>query len=83
MPPPERLRARDQRQGFVLRTRAQTTLLDDCVPQSARNALWDALDRPTRISVRTTHAGAFLGLTFLRGNHMRHRIVEFLERVLP
>ncbi len=57
--------------------------LDDCVPRSARDALWDALDRPTRISVRTTHAGAFLGLTFLRGNHMRHRIVEFLEQALP
>ena len=57
--------------------------LDDCVPRSARDALWDALDRPARVSVRTTHAGAFLGLTFLRGNHMRHRIVEFLERVLP
>lgn len=56
---------------------------DDCVPRSARDALWDALDRPARIRVRTTHAGAFLGLTFLRGNHMRHRIVEFLERALP
>jgi dienelactone hydrolase len=57
--------------------------LDDCMPRSARDALWEALDRPTRVTVRTTHAGAFLGLTFLGGNHMRHRIVEFMKQALP
>jgi hypothetical protein len=45
----------------------------DCVPATARDALWTATGRPTRITVPTTHAGAFLGLTFLRRNHMRHR----------
>ena len=57
--------------------------LDDCVPRTARDALWETMGRPARVSMRTTHAGAFLGLTFLRGNHMRHRVVEFLEHALP
>ena len=57
--------------------------LDDCMPASARDALWSAMGRPTRITVPTTHAGAFLGLTFLRRNHMRHRIVDFLNSALP
>jgi Double zinc ribbon len=56
---------------------------DDCVPATARDALWTATGRPTRITVPATHAGAFLGLTFLRRNHMRHRIVEFLIHALP
>jgi len=55
---------------------------DDCVPRSAREALWDVIGRPTRVSVRSSHAGAFLGMTFLGGNHVRHRIVEFLGQTL-
>lgn len=57
--------------------------LDDCMPSTARDALWRALGYPLRITVPSTHAGAFLGLTFLRRNYMRRRIVEFLGHVLP
>jgi dienelactone hydrolase len=55
---------------------------DDCIPGTAREALWEATGRPTRVVVNATHAGAFLGMTFLGGNHIRHRIVEFLDRAL-
>ena len=55
---------------------------DDCVPSSARNALWDVTGRPTRVTVRSTHSGAFFGMTFLGGNHLRHRIMAFFEEAL-
>lgn len=55
---------------------------DDCIPQTARDALWQVTGRPARVSVLSTHAGSFLGMTFLGGNHVRHRILEFLGRAL-
>jgi dienelactone hydrolase len=55
---------------------------DDCVPRSARDALWQVTGAPTRVSVLSTHAGSFLGMTFLGGNHLRHRILDFLGRAL-
>ncbi|HSE94338.1 MAG TPA: hypothetical protein VLD61_00510 [Methylomirabilota bacterium] len=55
---------------------------DDCIPDSARAALWDALGRPARISVVSTHAGAFLGMTFLGGNHIRRTVAQFFARRL-
>ncbi|HEY7139438.1 MAG TPA: hypothetical protein VIE44_05040 [Methylomirabilota bacterium] len=55
---------------------------DDCVPESARDLLWQTAGRPTRVIVRSTHAGSFLGMTFLGGNHIRHRILQFLTEVL-
>jgi hypothetical protein len=55
---------------------------DDCIPQSARDALWQALGRPERISLRASHAGSFLAMTFLGGNHIRKSITRFLARTL-
>lgn len=55
---------------------------DDCIPQSARDALWRALGRPERITVRASHAGSFLAMTFLGGNHIRKSIARFLARTL-
>jgi dienelactone hydrolase len=55
---------------------------DDCVPPAARDALWDATGRPARVRVLSTHAGSFLAMTFLGGNHIRHRILDFFGRTL-
>jgi dienelactone hydrolase len=55
---------------------------DDCVSQTAREALWNAIGRPDRVTIRSTHAGSFLAMTFLGGNHIRHRIIEFLGQAL-
>ncbi len=55
---------------------------DDCIPPTARDALWNATGRPARVTVFSTHAGSFLAMTFLGGNHIRHRIVEFLGQAL-
>jgi dienelactone hydrolase len=55
---------------------------DDCVPRTAREALWEVTGRPARVSVRSSHAGSFLAMTFLGGNHIRHRIAEFFNETL-
>lgn len=55
---------------------------DDCIPDVAREALWNTLGRPARISVLSTHAGSFLGMTFLGGNHIRRTVTEFFARRL-
>jgi dienelactone hydrolase len=55
---------------------------DDCIPPAARDALWNATGRPARVSIQSTHAGSFLAMTFLGGNHIRHRIVEFFTQAL-
>jgi dienelactone hydrolase len=52
---------------------------DDCVPRPAREALWEVTGRPARVSVLSTHAGAFLAMTFLGGNHIRHRMTDFFK----
>jgi dienelactone hydrolase len=55
---------------------------DDCIPPDAREALWAALGRPERISVEASHAGSFMAMTFLGGNHVRRSIGEFFARTL-
>jgi dienelactone hydrolase len=55
---------------------------DDCIPAAAREALWNTLGRPARISVLSTHAGSFLGMTFLGGNHIRRTVAQFFARRL-
>jgi len=55
---------------------------DDCIPEDARDALWRILGDPTRISVHAGHAGSFLAMTPLGGNHVRISISRFLARVL-
>lgn len=55
---------------------------DDCIPQRARDTLWEAIGHPERISVRSTHAGSFLAMTVLGGNHIRTSILRFLDRTI-
>jgi hypothetical protein len=55
---------------------------DDCIPVGARDALWNAFGRPERISVNAGHAGSFLAMTFLGGNHLRTAIGRFFARAL-
>jgi len=55
---------------------------DHCVPRDAREALWNATGRPARVSILSSHVGSFLAMTFLGGNHIRQRIVEFFDRTL-
>jgi dienelactone hydrolase len=55
---------------------------DDCIPKDARDALWQVLGYPERISVHAGHARSFLAMTPLGGNHVRTSIARFLARVL-
>ena len=55
---------------------------DQCVPQDARDDLWEALGRPARISLFYGHKTSFLSMTPLGLNWMRHDIYEFLESTL-
>ncbi|MEE8118663.1 MAG: hypothetical protein V3T39_03795 [Gammaproteobacteria bacterium] len=55
---------------------------DKCMPQSSRDALWNALGQPERISYNYGHHGAFLAMTPLGFNVMRRQIYRFLEKSL-
>ena len=55
---------------------------DDCIPRSAREALWNAMGRPERISFLYTHKMSFLSMTPLGSNYMRRKIYEFLDKTL-
>jgi dienelactone hydrolase len=55
---------------------------DQCVPQDARDDLWEALGRPARISLLYGHKTSFLSMTPLGFNWMRREIYEFFERTL-
>jgi poly(3-hydroxybutyrate) depolymerase len=55
---------------------------DECVPRSAREALWTAMGRPERISFLYTHKMSFLAMTPLGSNYMRREIYEFLDKAL-
>lgn len=55
---------------------------DECMPQSTRDALWESLGRPERISYRYTHKKAFYAMTPLGFNVMRRRIYEFVRAKL-
>ena len=55
---------------------------DDCMPQSTRDALWESLGRPERISYLYAHKKAFLSMTPLGFNTMRRRIYNFIEKNL-
>jgi len=52
---------------------------DKCIPESCRDALWDALGRPERISFNYGHRMSFLSMTPLGGSWMCRRIWDFLE----
>jgi hypothetical protein len=55
---------------------------DDCMPRAARDALWEATGRPTRISLLSWHRGAFYSMTPLGLNFLRGSIYRFLDRAL-
>jgi dienelactone hydrolase len=56
--------------------------LDECVPQSAREALWETLGRPERYSLQYSHKTSFYAMTGLGLYWMRRRIYDFLEIAL-
>ncbi len=55
---------------------------DTCIPKSGRDALWNAMGRPQRIIWPYNHKMAFLTMTPLGLNDMRHRIYKFLDAAL-
>lgn len=55
---------------------------DDCIPREARDAWWEALGRPERLSFNYDHRRSFLSMTPLGFNFLRRRIYEHLERTL-
>lgn len=55
---------------------------DDCIPSESREAWWEALGRPERISLNYSHRGSFLAMTPLGFNFLRARIYQHLERTL-
>lgn len=55
---------------------------DECMPQTARDALWETLGRPERISYKYSHKKAFLSMTPLGFYNMRHIIYAFLDEGL-
>ena len=55
---------------------------DDCMTQEARDALWNAMGRPERVSFRYTHRLSFLALSPLGQNAMVKRIYSFFEEQL-
>lgn len=52
---------------------------DECVPKSARDALWEAMGRPERYIINANHRHAFYTMTPLNFNWMRKRIWDFVE----
>lgn len=55
---------------------------DECIPEASREAWWEALGRPERISFNYAHRGSFLAMTPLGFNFLRRRIYEHLEDTL-
>jgi len=55
---------------------------DECIPQDARDDLWEALGRPARISFLYGHNTSFLSMTPIGFNWMRREIYEFFESTL-
>ncbi|MEM1113188.1 MAG: dienelactone hydrolase family protein [Pseudomonadota bacterium] len=55
---------------------------DDCMPATARDALWQAMGEPRRMSFLAGHRTAFLFMTPLAANYMRGEIYQFLEQRL-
>lgn len=55
---------------------------DKCVPDDTREAMWETMAKPERISILESHKGAFLAMTPFAGNWMRERIYAFFDRAL-
>ncbi len=57
-------------------------MFDDCMPESARAALWEITGRPKRITLLYRHRTAFYSLTPLGLNFSRRKIYRFLDKAL-
>ena len=55
---------------------------DECMPQSTRDAFWETLGEPRRISFHYGHKQSFLAMTPLGLNYMRRQIYRFLDATL-
>jgi hypothetical protein len=55
---------------------------DDCMPQTAREALWDVTGHPDRITMMYRHRSSFYSMTPLGLNFSRRQIYRFLDRKL-
>jgi hypothetical protein len=55
---------------------------DECMPKTARDAQWEALGRPERISYKYGHKRSFLSMTPLGFYNMRNLIYAFLDEGL-
>ena len=55
---------------------------DSCIPASSREALWESMGRPERISFLHDHKVSFMSVTPLGLNFMRVKIYDFLDKNL-
>jgi dienelactone hydrolase len=55
---------------------------DECMPKSARDAFWETLGEPKRITLHYGHKESFLAMTPLGLNYMRRQIYRFLDDTL-
>jgi hypothetical protein len=57
-------------------------MFDDCMPESARAALWEVTGHPRRLTMLDRHRRAFYSLTPLGLNYARRKIYRFIDAVL-
>ena len=57
-------------------------MFDDCMPHEARDALWEIMGHPRRITLPYWHRSAFYSITPLGLNFMRRKIYRFLDATL-
>lgn len=55
---------------------------DDCMPQSARDELWQGLGRPERFTLHGNHHGAFLSMTRVGLDYSNRKILDYIDRRL-
>jgi hypothetical protein len=55
---------------------------DTCMPRTSRDALWETMGRPERISYKYDHKTSFLSMTPLGFDNMRYIIYDFLDKQL-
>jgi hypothetical protein len=57
-------------------------MFDDCMPESARAALWEIMGHPQRVTFLYRHRSAFYTLTPIGLNVSRRKIYRFLDAAL-
>ncbi len=55
---------------------------DECMPANGRLALWEAMGRPERLQLNFGHKQAFLAMTPVGLNWLRHKIWRFFSQTL-